>query len=45
MRPPVRPPVIQPLTIKEIIERINYWKSLENLPHSVTDNSVNGNSR
>jgi hypothetical protein len=41
----MRPPIIQPLTIQQIIERINFWKSLQNIPHSVTDNSVSGNSR
>ena len=41
----MRPPIIQPLTIQQIIERINFWKSLQNIPHSVTDTSVSGNSR
>jgi hypothetical protein len=41
----MRPPIIQPLTIQQIIERINFWKSLQNIPHSVTDASVSGNSR
>ncbi len=41
----MRPPVVPPITMEKIIEKINYWRSLANKPHWSSDISKTGNSR
>jgi hypothetical protein len=41
----MKTPETEVLTIEELMAIINLWKNLENVPHSVTDKTLDTNSR
>jgi hypothetical protein len=41
----MRPPVIQPLSIDEVIQILNRLRNLQNVPHAVSDKIVDAKTR
>jgi hypothetical protein len=41
----MRPPVVPPITMEKLIEKINHWKILSNKPRWSSDVSKPGNKR